>query len=298
MDNRIELKAYAKINLGLDVLGKRQDGYHDLRTVMQTIGIYDSIALEKTGTGKIEITVNVGNVPADERNLAWRAADLMFRRFALTGGMKIEIVKNIPVAAGLAGGSTDAAAVIRGIDRMYDLGLSQDEKIGIGREIGADVPFCLVGGTVLAEGVGDRMTVLDPAPDGLILVAVPQISVSTKEVFEGLDLDRITPDDRPDMDGILKAIKAGDLKEMAGNLGNVLETVTARKHPEIGLVRSIMEGAGARGTQMSGSGPSVFGFFTKRSSAEVCGIRLRDARENETPEDVYMTGMVRKIQEV
>ena len=265
MGERMRLKALAKINLGLDVLGRRENGYHDVRMVMQTIYLYDNVTLEKTEELGIQLASNLFYLPLDDKNIAYKAAKLLMDEFQIEGGIKITLDKHIPVAAGLAGGSSNAAAVLVGMNRMYNLGLSQQELMDRGVKLGADVPYCIMRGTVLAEGIGEILTPLSPLPKCYVLVAKPSISVSTKTVYEKLDSHEI--EDHPDIDGILEGLEAGDLKKIASSMGNVLERVTIDDYPIIEDIKTVMKEHGALGAMMSGSGPTVFGIFEDKKLA-------------------------------
>lgn len=249
----------AKINLGLDVVRRREDGYHEVRMIMQTIRMYDSIELTRTDTPGIQVQTNLRYLPVNEDNLVYRAAKLLMDEFHIQQGVEIRLEKFIPVAAGMAGGSSDAAAVMVGVNRMFGLGLSRRALMERGVRIGADVPYCILRGTALAEGIGEKLTVLPKAPRGYVLIAKPPISVSTKFVYENLHLEQLK--EHPDIDGVRAAIEAGDLKTMAERMGNVLETVTIPAYPQIGKIRDAMLKNGALGAMMSGSGPTVFGIF-------------------------------------
>lgn len=255
----MKLRAMAKINLGLDVVRRREDGYHEVRMIMQTIRMYDSIELTRTDTPGIQVQTNLRYLPVNEDNLVYRAAKLLMDEFHIQQGVEIRLEKFIPVAAGMAGGSSDAAAVMVGVNRMFDLGLSRRALMERGVKIGADVPYCILRGTALAEGIGEKLTVLPKAPRGYVLIAKPPISVSTKFVYENLHLEQLKA--HPDIDGVRAAIEAGDLKTMAERMGNVLETVTIPAYPQIGKIRDAMLENGALGAMMSGSGPTVFGIF-------------------------------------
>lgn len=257
--NRMELKALGKINLGLDVLGKRENGYHDVRMVMQTVYLYDKIVLEKTKEPGITLESNLFYLPNNESNLAYRAAQMLMEEFEIESGVKIDLEKHIPVAAGMAGGSTDAAAVLFGVNRMFQLGLSQEQLMERGVKLGADVPYCIMRGTALAEGIGEELSPLPAMPKCHVLLAKPPISVSTKKVYEELDSQEI--ENHPDIDGIIKGLEEKDLKKIADSMGNVLEKVTIAEYPVIGEIKTIMNQEGALGAMMSGSGPTVFGIF-------------------------------------
>ena len=271
----MELKATAKINLGLDVLRKREDGYHDLRMVMQMTGMFDRISMfPRAGRPGISFRTNLPYIPANENNLAYRAAKLLMDEFEVNDGLSINLQKFIPVAAGLAGGSTDAAAVLVGTNKLFHLGLSPEELMVRGKKLGADVPYCLLGGTALAEGIGEVLTPLPNLPSCSILLAKPPVSVSTKEVYGALHADEI--EIHPDIDGMVEALKAGDLRGVCDRCANVLEDVTAPSRPIIGEMERDMKKMGALCSIMSGSGPTVFGIFDDESSARKCRNHMRD----------------------
>ena len=278
--DKMQLKALAKINLGLDVLRRREDGYHEVRMIMQTVRIFDRIQLIKQEKNGIRVRTNLYYLPANENNLVYKAANLLFEEFGLPGGLSIDLKKYIPVAAGMAGGSSDAAAVLYGMNRMYGLELSQEELMKRGVKIGADVPYCLMRGTALAEGIGEVLSPLPPMPPCNILVAKPGISVSTKFVYENLHANELKADQHPDIDGILEALRRQDLKGMAACMknGNVLETVTVSAHPVIEKIKGVMEEQGALVALMSGSGPTVFGIFEDRNKARRAMSVLRRNR--------------------
>ena len=265
---RMQLRALAKINLGLDVLRKREDGYHEVRMIMQTVHIFDQLQLEKRQEEGIRVRTNLYYLPENENNLVFKAAKLLWDEFGLPGGISIQLKKYIPVAAGMAGGSSDAAAVLLGMNRMYDLGLSIEELMVRGVRIGADVPYCIMRGTALAEGIGEILSPLPPMPPCTILVAKPGIGVSTRFVFENLKADEL--ERHPDIDGMAEALEKQDLKGLAGFMeaGNVLETVTIPAYPVIRRIKETMLRAGALGALMSGSGPTVFGIFDSRQAAK------------------------------
>ena len=266
--DRMQLRALAKINLGLDVLRRREDGYHEVRMIMQTVHIFDQLQLEKRREEGIRVRTNLYYLPENENNLVFKAAKLLWEGFGLPGGISIQLKKYIPVAAGMAGGSSDAAAVLFGMNRMYDLGLSMQELMQRGVQIGADVPYCIMRGTALAEGIGEVLSPLPPMPPCTILVAKPGIGGSTRFVFENLKANGL--EYHPDIDGMLAALKAQNLKELAEHMdqGNVLETVTIPAYPVIQKLKETMLGCGALTALMSGSGPTVFGIFESRQSAK------------------------------
>ena len=257
--DEITLKALAKINLGLDVVRRREDGYHEVRMIMQTIHLYDLLEIQKIREPGIQIVSNLSFLPVNENNLVYKAARLLQEEFALTDGISVKLTKRIPVAAGMAGGSTDAAAMLYAMNQLYDLGLSRRELMKRGVQIGADVPYCLMRGTALAEGIGEKLTALPPMPKCPVLIAKPAISVSTKTVYEGLKLyDGM---EHPDIDGVMESIQQKDLKGVASHMGNILETVTIPMYPVIKDIKKLMMDNGALNAMMSGSGPTVFGLF-------------------------------------
>ena len=276
MIKEMRLKANAKINLGLDVLRKREDGYHDLRMIMQSISLHDVLELTLTRTPGIRIRTNLGFLPVNEDNLVHKAAALLFEEFGTEQGVFIDLKKNIPVAAGLAGGSSDAAAVLTGLNRMLDLKLTTEELMERGVRIGADVPFCILKGTALAEGIGEQLTVLPALPRCSILLVKPPVHVSTKYVYTHLRADELS--EHPDIDGQIEALHTGDLACLSAKMGNVLETVTGEKYPVIKSIENDMLEAGALAAIMSGSGPTVFGIFDNADRAEVCRNSLRRTR--------------------
>ena len=272
---RMQLKALAKINLGLDVLRKREDGYHEVRMIMQNVHIYDQILMEKQQEEGIRVKTNLYYLPANENNLVYKAARLLTDEFDLPGGLSIDLKKYIPVAAGMAGGSSDAAAVLFGMNRMYDLGLSLEELMERGVKIGADVPYCIMRGTALSEGIGEILTPLAPMPPCYILVAKPGISVSTKFVYENLKASELAY--HPDIDGMLEALERQDLKALTDCMkeGNVRETVTVSAYPMIQKLKDAMLHYGALVSLMSGSGPTVFGIFDSRQAAKKAYAALK-----------------------
>lgn len=261
----LRLNAMAKINLGLDVLRRRADGYHEVKMVMQTVGICDELEFTKLPENCIRISTDKEELPSDEHNLIYKAAKLMKDTYGICEGVSVKLQKNIPIAAGMAGGSTDAAATIHGMDRIFGLGLSLEEKQRLGVKIGADVPYCLMGGTALSEGIGEVLTALPQAPDAFLVVAKPDINVSTKFVYENLHADRLTY--HPDIDGMVESIRNGDLKGITDRMGNVLETVTIKNYPVIAEMKAFLLRQGAMNALMSGSGPTVFGVFDKEEDA-------------------------------
>lgn len=280
---KLEMEAYAKINLGLDVLRRLENGYHEVSMVMQTVGIYDTLFLEKKAEG-IELTSDCAEAPADSRNLAYRAAALFLEATKVSGGIGLKLVKRIPVAAGMAGGSTDAAAVLKGMNLLFETGLSEEELCGLGVKLGADVPYCIMGGTALAEGIGEKLTRLPSAPPAVLLVAKPNISVSTRYVYEQLRLDEKTI--HPDIGGMVRAVEQGSLSGITDRMGNVLECVTEKEYPVIAELKAFMEQHGAVKALMSGSGPTVFGVYEEDCTAQKAAELLRTQK---LAEQIFVT---------
>lgn len=280
-------KAYAKINLGLDVIGVLPNGYHEVKMIMQTVGIYDVLTLEKIPEG-IVVTTDSGELPTDENNLIYKSAKLMMEKYGLTGGVKIHLEKNIPIAAGMAGGSTDAAATFIGMNELFEIGATEEALRELGVKVGADVPYCIMGGTALAEGIGEKLSPLPAPKDCYLLIAKPDINVSTKYVYEHLDAEGV--ENHPDIDGMIKALEQGSLEGIIERLGNVLETVTVKKYPIIQEIKQIMLENGARGSLMSGSGPTVFGIFTEEKKAMKT---LQVLKDKGLAKQLFVTGFVK-----
>ncbi len=280
---RMQKKAYAKINPVLDVLRRREDGYHELRMIMQTVNIYDTLELVKSESG-IRLTCDTGLLPCDDGNIVYRAARLMQETFSLKEGIEIHLTKKIPMAAGMAGGSADAAATLHGMNELFDLKLTTEKLCELGVKLGADVPYCIMGGTMLAEGIGEKLTALPPMPECRLVVAKPDFDVSTKYVYENLHANSLK--EHPDVDGMIAAIRANDLEAVATCMENVLETVTVRKYPQISELKNLMCNMGALNALMSGSGPSVFGLFTDEKAAEDCAAEIR---KNGLASQVFVT---------
>lgn len=284
--DKIKLKALGKINLGLDVLGRRPNGYHDVRMVMQTVYLYDQILLEKTDKEGISLKTNLFYLPVNENNLAYRAAKMLIDEFAIKEGVHISLEKHIPVAAGMAGGSSNAAAVLYGMNRLFQLGLTDQELMERGVKLGADVPYCIMRGTVLAEGIGEELTPLPAMPKCHVLLAKPPISVSTQKVYEKLDAQEVTK--HPDIDGILLGLQTGDLKKITSSMGNVLENVTITEYPQIERIKDVMKEEGALNAMMSGSGPTVFGIYDDKILARRAAARIR---EEQLAKQMHVTTM-------
>lgn len=297
MIKHLSLKAYGKINLGLDVLRRREDGYHDVRMIMQTVGIFDRVDLIWKEEPGIQVETNLYYLPTNENNLVYKAAKLLMDEFQVQEGLLIRLRKFIPVAAGMAGGSSDAAAVLFGVNKMFRLGLTTEELMERGVKIGADVPYCILRGTALSEGIGEVLTGLSPVPQCQVLVAKPGINVSTKFVYENLHANDLRPEQHPDIDGMIRAIKAQDLQGIADKLGNVLETVTVKEYPVIQEIKDKMLEFGAIGSLMSGSGPTVFGLFTNPKAAQQAYEELRYGESSGLAKQVYLTNFYNQKEE-
>lgn len=260
------IKARAKINLSLDVLGKREDGYHDVRMIMQSISLHDKVFLETIDERCIKVSCDKRWVPSNSDNIAYKAAAVLMDKFDIQKGLSIRIVKKIPVAAGLAGGSADAAAVLKGMNEIFSLNLKNDDLMQLGKSVGADIPFCIKGGTMLAEGIGEVLTDIKPLKNVNIVLVKPRISVSTAWVYKNLDIGKITS--RPDTDLLISLIEENNIQKLGENMVNVLEAVTINKHGIINEIKDRLVRLGALGSMMSGSGPTVFGIFESRMDAE------------------------------
>ena len=271
--NSISLKSRAKINLSIDVIGKREDGYHIVEMIMQTIDLYDDIKLKELEEDNITIKSECSYIPLNEDNIVYKAAKLIKEKMDIKKGIEIFIKKNIPVAAGMAGGSSNAAAVLVGLNELWKLGLSKDELRDLGLKLGADVPFCIEGGTALAEGIGEKLTYIKGInKDVNILVCKPDIFDSTKEVYQSLDIKNI--EKRPDNKLLIEKLKNDDIVSVSNNMVNVLEEVTSKKYSDIKVIEDIIAKNGAMGTMMSGSGPTVFGFFDNEEKAKRARVEL------------------------
>lgn len=270
---KVVLKAYGKVNLGLDVVRRRDDGYHEVRMIMQTVGLFDRLELRKTSGDSIRLSANLKFLPLDEQNLVYQAIAAVKQKYSLKGGVEGYLEKRIPIAAGMAGGSSDCAAALRGMNQLFELGLKEEELCEIGAGLGADVPYCVIGGTALAEGIGEKLKKLPPVPDCHILIAKPGISVSTKIVYENLDVPGLSS--HPDITGMISAIENQDLKGITGRMENVLETVTIPRYPAIDEIKEFLLKQGAENALMSGSGPTVFGIFASEEKAQRALSNLR-----------------------
>ena len=291
----VTVLAPAKLNLALDVVGLLPNGYHNLDMTMQAITLYERVVLRRSNT--LSLSLPGSPVAANDSNTAIKAAIAFFRYTGLLAGVDITIYKNVPVRAGMAGGSSDAAAVLFGVNKMFRLGLTTEELMERGVKIGADVPYCILRGTALSEGIGEVLTSLSPVPQCQVLVAKPGINVSTKFVYENLHANDLRPEQHPDIDGMIRAIKAQDLQGIADKLGNVLETVTVKEYPVIQEIKDKMLEFGAIGSLMSGSGPTVFGLFTNPKAAQQAYEELRYGESSGLAKQVYLTNFYNQKEE-
>lgn len=275
------IKAYAKINISLDIVGKRQDGYHLLKMIMQTIDLYDLININIIDSG-IELSCDKHYIPTDEKNIAYMAAKLFIDTYNIKSGISITINKNIPVAAGLAGGSTDAAAVLKAMRDMFNIDASDEELMKLGLILGADVPYCILGGTALCEGIGEKITTLKSFKDKILILVKPNFGVSTKEVYKNFDIEKAFK--HPDTDGLINAMANNDLEFVSKNMKNLLENVTIKKYNVLKNIKDSMIRCGALGSMMSGSGPTIFGFFDDMLKAQFCFESLKEKYD-----EVYIT---------
>ena len=270
----IKLKAYGKINLGLDVLGKRDDGYHDLDMIMQSVDLHDVITITKNDSGEITVKSSTSKIPNDKSNLAYRAAKLLMEEFNIEKGVEIEIEKNIPISGGMAGGSADCAAVLKGMNKLFKLKLTEQQLMARGVRLGADVPFCIMGKTARAEGIGEVLTPIPNKLKGYLVIAKPPISVSTGFAYG--QIDKVKIKNRPDTEGIIEAIKENDLNSLAKTICNVFEEVTIPEHKEIEDIKTKLKDCGALNAMMSGSGPTVFGIFDEKKKAVEAIDRIKE----------------------
>ena len=294
MQNSITGKAYGKINLSLDVTGRRADGYHLVRMIMQTVDIFDTVTITKAAGTDISMTTDSGVLPSGPSNLVWRAADVMRREFGITDGLQIHLDKRIPIAAGMAGGSADAAAVFRLLNQMYELGVSDEELRRLALPLGADIPYCVTAGTCLCEGIGEVLTPLSSPPESTLLVCKPALDVSTAWVYT--EYDRIPEGEihHPDVDGMVKAIDGGDLHGMCSRFGNVLEQKTGAEYPIIGRLERFFLDHGALGSIMTGSGPTVFAVYAERDKAREAFTELEEHSEFAAFQK-FLTGFVNPV---
>lgn len=271
----VTVESMAKINLGLDVLRRRTDGYHEVKMVMQTVELYDTLVFSKKAEPGICLRTDQRELPADEQNLIVKAANLLGKEYGIKEGIEISLTKRIPIAAGMAGGSTNAAATLVGVNRLFNLECSIARLKELGVRLGADVPYCIEGGTMLSEGIGERLTALPAAPEAFVVIIKPDIGVSTKYVYEHLHADRLPF--HPDIDGMVRAIEKQDLSGIAQRMENVLETVTKEQYPVIGQLKEELREQGALNALMSGSGPTVFGIFEKKERAGEAWKRIKNS---------------------
>lgn len=284
--DEIKLKALAKINLGLDVVRRREDGYHEVRMVMQTIHLYDQLLIQKSETPGIQIHSNLSFLPVNENNLVYKAGKLLMDEFDIHTGVSVELNKRIPVAAGMAGGSTDAATMLYGMNQLFGLKLKRKDLMERGVQIGADVPYCIMRGTALAEGIGEKLSSLPPMVKCPVLIAKPAVSVSTKFVYQNLKLNEQTP--HPDIDALITDIRNSDLDNICADMGNVLETVTISNYPVIAQIKEQMLKSGAKASMMSGSGPTVFGLFGDEETARRARAEMKASG---LAKQVYLTSI-------
>lgn len=285
--NVLVRKAYAKINLGLDVLRRREDGYHEVKMIMQTVGIHDILTFKEAPEGVLELSVDSMQIPDNDDNLIIKAARLLMKTAGINKGVSINLEKNIPVAAGMAGGSTDAAATLLGLNEFFGLSYTREDLQKMGVKLGADIPYCIMGGTALSEGIGEKLSPLPAPPAAYLLVAKPDLMISTKYVYENLHANNLK--EHPDIDAMIEAIKESDLHKMCALMGNVLETVTERENPIITQIKKLMIEEGAIGSLMSGSGPTVFGIFEEEKKAKQC---LSLLQEKELAKQLFVTEFV------
>ena len=285
--DQLQLKAYGKINLGLDVIRKRPDGYHDLDMIMQMVDVYDDVIIEKKAGEEIVVKADAAVLSNGKDNLAYMAAKMLFDEFGIKSGVEITIHKRIPIAGGMAGGSSDCATTLIGINEMFNLGLSKQQLMERGVKLGADVPYCVLGGTAIARGIGEVLTPLPTPPQCHVIIAKPPISVSTAYVYGHIRPDEITK--RPDIEQMTLAIKEQDLNKLSDLLYNVMEEVTVSEYPVIEKLKSIMLENGALNSIMSGSGPTVFGLFDDRKKAQAA-MKALDSKE--LTEQLYLTKFI------
>lgn len=288
INNYFSIKAYAKVNLALDVLRKRPDGYHDVKMIMQNLDIYDELEFEviarDTEDIKITLTVNKEGIPTDDRNLVYKAIAVLFEAFNIKSHIAVNLIKNIPAEAGMAGGSTDCAAALKAVNVLYDLGLTTDELMTYGVKLGADVPYCILGRTAISEGIGEVLTLIKSLPPVHVLVAKPPVNVSTKEIYTNLKANEL--ESHPDVDGMVEALESQNLSAIAERMENVLETVTVNMHPEIEELKNLMKDQGALNAIMSGSGPTVFGLFDDKDKVWETAMMISD---QELAPEVFIT---------
>lgn len=288
INNYFSIKAYAKVNLALDVLRRRPDGYHDVKMIMQNLDIYDELEFEviarDTEDVRIDLTVNKEGIPTDDRNLVYKAIAILFEAFNIKSHIAVNLIKNIPAEAGMAGGSTDCAAALKAVNMLYNLGLATDELMSYGVKLGADVPYCILGRTAISEGIGEILTPVKGLPPVHVLVAKPPVNVSTKEIYTNLKANEL--ERHPDVEGMIEALESGNLSAIAQRMENVLETVTVDMHPEIEELKALMKDQGALNAIMSGSGPTVFGLFEDKDKVWETAMMISD---KELAPEVFIT---------
>jgi len=280
----IKLKARAKINITLDIIGKRKNGYHDVEMIMQTINLFDRLIIRKIKRNKISIKTNLAYLPVDERNLVYKIIHYMKKTYHIEEGVFVNLYKMIPVAAGLAGGSSDGAQTILGMNKLFELNLTMDEMLGIGAKFGSDIPYCMIGGCALATGLGEKITLLEDFPDMHVLILKPKFSMSTAIVYQNFELNKV--EIHPETKLVIKAIEENDTDIICDSLVNVLETVTSKIHPEINGIKNRVKKSGADGVLMSGSGPTVYGLFNNERAARGA---LRKFENEKTMQFAYLT---------
>lgn len=288
-------KAYAKLNLGLDVLKKREDGYHELKMCMQTVGLSDEVEVEAEEKSGIRLICNREDLPTDRRNLAYRAAELFFSKLGRACGVTIRIKKHIPAAAGLAGGSADAAAVFRALNRMFEMPFSSEELRQTGILLGADIPFCICGGTCRAEGIGEKLSFFPALPPCHIVIMKPKFDLQTAYIYENLHVDTLPLHAHPNMERIFSALQTGDLDALSSGIFNILEYPAQKMHPEISDMKRDFLSDGALAASMSGSGSAVFGIFKEYGSAHASFERLKRKQEAGEISEVFLTEPVSRF---
>ncbi|MCG8482664.1 MAG: 4-(cytidine 5'-diphospho)-2-C-methyl-D-erythritol kinase [Clostridia bacterium] len=265
MNKQITLKARAKINLALDAIKKREDGYHEVKMIMQEIDLFDEVSVQEDSGSEIKVNSNLDYLPNDDSNIAYKAAELLLKTYNIKKGVSIDIHKNIPVSAGLAGGSTDAAAVLIGLNQLWDMHLSKNDLMKLGGKLGADVPFCILGGCAVAEGIGDELRPI-AGLDAFVVLCKPNLRVSTAKVYSNLKLDEI--EKHPDVDEMVQQLKTNKIEEIKCNMINVLETVTLMENPIVSGIKLKLLECRAEAALMSGSGPTVFGLYKDYNRAK------------------------------
>lgn len=297
MADKIHEYGHAKINLCLDVIRKKEDGYHEVSMIMQELNLCDEINLIRISEGielelsdeRTVVSDELSEVPCDERNIAYKAAKLIIDEYGIRDGVRIELTKRIPAAAGLAGGSTDAAAVLRGMNRLFELNIDKEELCRLGKKLGADIPFCITGGTCLAEGIGEKLSPIADVPCLNILLVKPKRGVSTKAVYEGLNINMRKKEEHPDTLLCYEALKNKDMDRLIQNMGNILELVTAEYVTEIKDIEMKMQEYGAVRAMMSGSGPTVFGIFRDKEAMHKAFNEFSKKEWNEIISDIVET---------